>query len=341
MFSSRSVMCRLLTACLAVGLVNVDAPISADQSVDFQGYAEWRHGDDLIVDGQRVVWQPQAKFKGDKTATSFVTIPLGYEVSGKGMRQRDGRIVARELEAKPNGVALFEPDLKQSMADVERQWLTAGVAFHTDEDGKELPIGRLRTTGPDVDRVRRVATRLTPRYLNAKDFRVYVVENKDWNAFAAPNGMIVVHDALLQATSDDELAIVLGHELAHATHEHSRREFKKGMLVQLLALGIVVGTEQIDNKKARAVLQLATVFGFMAWKNGYSRGAEDQADRVGLRYVYEAGYNVETGPTLWRRFAGKYGNDNAVVNFFFGSHSRSLTRALHLEAEIALNYSGW
>ena len=89
-----------------------------------------------------------------------------------------------------------------------------------------------------------------------------------------------------------------------------------------------------------AVLQLATVFGFVAWQSGYSRGAEGQADRVGLRYVYEAGYNGGTGPRLWHRFAEKYGNDNAVVNFFFGSHSRSLTRAAHLDAEIALNYSG-
>ncbi len=346
--SSRFTPLPLLAAFVVTLCVSPGPRVSAEQTstapreqnVDVQGYAEWRHGDDLIVDGQRVNWTAGARFKGDKTATSFATIPLGYEVNGKGVRQSDGRIVARELEAKPNGVALFEPDLRQSMADVERQWLMAGAAFQTDSEGKEQQIGRLHTTGPDVDRVRRVATRLTPRYLDAKNFRVYVVENKDWNAFAAPNGMIVVYDALLQATTDDELAIIVGHELVHATHEHSRREFKKSMLVQLLALGIVVGTEKIDNTKARAVLQLATVFGFVAWQSGYSRGAEDQADRVGLRYVYEAGYNVGTGPRLWHRFAEKYGNDNAVVNFFFGSHSRSLTRAAHLDAEIALNYSG-
>lgn len=312
---------------------------SHEDTVDVDGYAEWRHGDALIVDGQRVVWSPKAKFKGDKKATSFATIPLGYEVSGEGVRLPDGRIEAREIEAKPNGVALFETDVKASMTEVEDEWLRAGMAFDTNSDGREVRIGRLSTTGPDVDRVRRIATRLTPGYLNPKDFRVYVVQNKDWNAFAAPNGMIVVYDALLRATDDDELAIVMGHELVHATHEHSRKEFKKGMIIQLLALGVAAGTETLDNKKAREVLQLATVFGMLAWKNGYSRGAEDQADRVGLRYVYEAGYDVRKGPRLWNRFAEKYGDQNAVVNFFFGNHSRSLARAKNLDAEIQLNYS--
>ena len=60
---------------------------------------------------------------------------------------------------------------------------------------------------------------------------------------------------------------------------------------------------------------------------------------MGLRYVYEAGYDVRKGPRLWNRFAEKYGDQNAVVNFFFGNHSRSLARAKNLDAEIQLNYS--
>ena len=309
-----------------------------DDPVKFSGYAEWRQNDALIVDGQRVAWSPAAKFKGDKRATNFASIPPGYEVSGKGMRLADGRIEAIELEAKPNGSALFEADVKQSMTEVESTWITAGKAFESSSDGKSKDIGRLYTSGPDVARVRRITTRLTPAYLNPNSFRTYVVENKDWNAFAAPNGMIVVYNSLLRATDDDELAIVLGHELVHATHEHSRREFRTGMWLQLLALGVVAGAEKIDSKKAREVVQLAALFTAMTWRNGYSRNAEDQADRVGLRYCYEAGFDVRRGPPLWNRFAAKYGDQNVVVNFFFGNHSRSRARARSLELEIALNY---
>jgi len=112
------------------------------------------------------------------------------------------------------------------------------------------------------------------------------------------------------------------------------------MLVQLLAIGVVAGAEGIDSKKTRQIVQLGALFTAMAWRNGYSRNAEDQADRVGLRYCYEAGFDVHRGPRLWNRFAERYGDQNAAVNFFFGNHSRSIARATSLELEIALNYSG-
>jgi hypothetical protein len=65
---------------------------------------------------------------------------------------------------------------------------------------------------------------------------------------------------------------------------------------------------------------------------------EDQADRVGLRYAYEAGYDITKGPRLWNRFAKKYGEGNKVANFFFADHSQSAARATKLEKEIAYNY---
>jgi hypothetical protein len=76
----------------------------------------------------------------------------------------------------------------------------------------------------------------------------------------------------------------------------------------------------------------------MAWTNGYGRDLEDQADRVGLRYVYEGGFDAARGPQLWKRFAKKYGDGNKVANFFFANHSRSSARAANLEREVALNY---
>jgi hypothetical protein len=76
----------------------------------------------------------------------------------------------------------------------------------------------------------------------------------------------------------------------------------------------------------------------MAWSNGYGRNLEDQADRVGLRYAYEAGYDITKGPRLWNRFAKRYGEQGKVANFFFSDHSQSSARAAKLEKEIAFNY---
>lgn len=157
---------------------------------------------------------------------------------------------------------------------------------------------------------------------------------------AAPNDSIYVFSGLLKDMDDDEVAIVLGHELAHATHEHSRKSFKKTMLIQLAALGVVaVAEESIKDQNKRAVLQVATLLGASAWVSGYGRAHEDQADRVGLRYASEGGYDVNKGPGLWNRFAEKYGNSSKFINFFFGDHSVAEARSRNLAREIALNYA--
>ena len=94
----------------------------------------------------------------------------------------------------------------------------------------------------------------------------------------------------------------------------------------------------IDDDTKQAIVGLVVVAGASAWQKGYGRGMEDQADRVGLRYAYEAGYDVMKGPRLWNRFAKKYGEGNKVANFFFSDHSQSGARNKKLEREIAFNY---
>jgi Zn-dependent protease with chaperone function len=165
-----------------------------------------------------------------------------------------------------------------------------------------------------------------------------VVDNKEWNAMAAPNGSIYVFSGLLKDLDDDEVAVVLGHELAHATHEHSRKQFKKTLLIQLGAAAVAVGAQAIDDTAQRVALQAVAVIGATAWTSGYGRSHEDQADRVGLRYAYEGGYDVSKGPGLWVKFAKKYGEGNKLVNFFLSDHSQSLVRAKNLQREIGYNY---
>jgi Zn-dependent protease with chaperone function len=311
-------------------------PVVAADDVRLDGYAEWLRHAALIVDGQRVVPAAGARLKGART---FNSIPLGHEVKVKGRRQPDGSVLAREIDVKPNGRALFEGELRSAFDEREQLYRERRRVFDTDEKGRITEdYGRLLEAGPPVERVRRITRRIVPEYLDPQGFRVYVVDNKEWNAMAAPNGSIFVYNGLLADLDDDEIALVLGHELVHATHEHSRKQFKKEIVVQLAALGVVAGAQAIDDKAARIGLQALTVVGALAWKNGYGRSHEDQADRVGMRYAYEGGYAVTKGPALWRRFARKYGEGNRLVNFFFSDHSQSLARARNAERELALNY---
>ena len=303
------------------------------------GYAEWWRNGLLVVDGQRVRLGASGRFKGPKGLRSFADIPLGYEVKVKGHRVEGGVLEADEVVARENGTALFEQDLRSAFDVMERRYVADRRMYDEDDNGKRQDFGRLYTSGPQVDRVRRITQRLVPGYLERRDFRVYVVDNKEWNAMAAPNDSIYVFSGLLADMDDDEVAIVLGHELAHATHEHSRKGFKKTMLIQLAALGVVaVAEESVKDQNKRAVLQVATLLGASAWASGYGRSHEDQADRVGLRYASEGGFDVQKGPQLWNRFAEKYGNSSKFVNFFFGNHSVAQDRSRNLTREIALNY---
>jgi len=307
-----------------------------EEKVD--GYAEWHAGNCVVADGQKVCPAPQSRFKGGGQAKDIASVPLGYELKAKGRRLGDGSLLADEIEAKPNsGKALFEKEVRTATDEAETRAKTLG-RFVQGEGAKEQTIGKLYESGPYVERVRGIVDSLLPPYLHPEDVRIYVIENKEWNAFAMGNYSIYVFTGLLDDMDDDEVAIVLGHELVHATHEHTRKEMKRQMWVQLLAAGLVGASETIEDKNKRAVAQLVTVLGATAYASGYSRDMEDQADRVGLRYAYEAGYDISKGPRLWNRFAKKYGEGSKVANFFFGDHSRSAARATKLEKEIAFNY---
>ncbi len=335
-------MSRWGSTALGLALLTLAAPAGAAapqaKEEKVEGYAEWRVGDLLVVDGQRVSLPPGAKFKGKGEAKSFASIPLGYEVEAKGLRQASGLLVAKEVEAKPNGSAMFEKEVRSLTDEAESEARRAGAFLQSGANGRTESIGRLYEDGPDVERVQAIMGALIPPYMDPESVRCYVIDNPEWNAFAMGNFSIYVFRGLLDDMDDDEVAIVLGHELAHATHEHTRRQFKKQMWIQLAAAGVLGASGEIEDGKTRAVVQLLAVFGAAAWSNGYGRNLEDQADRVGLRYAYEAGFDISKGPRLWNRFAKRYGEEGKVANFFFSNHSLSRQRAVHLERELALNY---
>ena len=206
-------------------------------------------------------------------------------------------------------------------------------------DGKTASMGKLHESGPEYDRAKGIVDRLLPPYVPQESVRVYVVDNDEWNAMAMGNYSIYVFSGIMRDFDDDELALVIGHELTHASHEHSRKQQKRGLWTGIAAAGaqVLVGTQLEGGEREAA--SILTGLGAAAFANGYSRDQEDQADRVGMRYAYEAGYDVSKGPEVWQRFAEKYGETGKTQNILFGDHSRASVRAAALEREIALNYA--
>jgi Zn-dependent protease with chaperone function len=328
----------LLVAVLAIGLIAGTGHGAAQDplAVKLDSYAEWKQAGALVVDGQRVTVDRSTTWKGK--FSTIDAVPIGYEVRVAGVRQPSGAVLAHEMDVRPNGNALFESEVQQGTNELEGLWLKNRAAFEADGKGRKIAIGDVQEAGPRVERVRYLVNRLAPPYVDRNKLRVYVIENKEWNAMAMGNGALWVFSGIMDDMSDGELAIVMGHELAHYTHEHSRRQMRKGMWVQMGSLAALAAAEAIDSGGLRALAQIGSAVGFGAWMNGFGRDLEDQADRVGLRYAHQAGFNVSQAPGVWQRFLEKYGDHNKVTNFFFSDHSTAAARRKNLEQELRFNY---
>jgi Zn-dependent protease with chaperone function len=327
---------RTLTALVSIlGLFVSYA--AAGNSVKVSGYLDFRKPGYLIVDAQRIQVTDHTPMRG--RVKHPADIPIGYQVIVQGSRAADGTIVAGEIETHSNGTSYFENQVLAGTNQAETAYLQAKQVTEQGADGKMVSIGALHDSGPKVERAHAIVNRLLPSYVDPKKVRVYVVDNKEWNAMAMANYSIYVYDGLMNDMDDDELAIVLGHELTHATYEHSSKQASKSTFGGIAGEVATIGSGFIKNDAGRKVAQEATALSVTTFGNAYSREYEDQADRVGLRYVYEAGYDYRKAPALWDKFAKKYGDQDKVTNFFFGNHSVSTKRAQALRGEIAHNYS--
>jgi peptidase M48-like protein len=241
---------RILSPILMVPFLT-SAPAMAASVVKVAGYLDYKKPNALIVDGQRLQFGPKTRFSGSGVKT-IDAIPLGYEVKGEGNRDSYGAIVATKIEAKPNGTAMYESDVMAGTNHAESTWVSAGAIVEQGSDGQMHSMGALKTKGPEVDRARRIVDRLLPAYVNPKAVRVYVVENKEWNAMAMANFSIYVFTGIMADLNDDELAIVLGHELTHAAYEHSRRQAQKSMYTGIGGSIAALGASKLSPGIARA-----------------------------------------------------------------------------------------
>jgi metalloendopeptidase OMA1, mitochondrial len=160
-------------------------------------------------------------------------------------------------------------------------------------------------SGPEVEMVRRVATRLaaaTGTAGNGFDWQESLIRDDQVNAFCLPGGKIVVYTGILPvAGNDDALATVLGHEMAHATSRHGAQRVLQQNLAQTAMTGIAVSLSDMDYDKQRAVmgaLGAGAQFGVLM---PFGREHESEADHVGLIYMARAGYDPQESIRFWER----------------------------------------
>ena len=152
-----------------------------------------------------------------------------------------------------------------------------------------------------------------------------LVQDKNVNAFCMPGGKIVVYEGLLPITQNEaSLAVVLGHEIAHAVAYHSAEQMSKQIKQQygtqiasgvLSALGMGTNTLSIAQIIAQQGLQFRNL--------KYSRDHETEADRMGLIFAAMAGYDPNVAVSFWQRMAASGGSSTAE---FLSDHPSDATR---------------
>lgn len=143
-----------------------------------------------------------------------------------------------------------------------------------------------------------------------------LVQDKQVNAWCLPGGKIVVYEGILPVTQDEaSLAIVLGHEVAHAVAKHSaerlsnayKEQYGAAALSALLSgAGLSQGTQQL--------IALGKSLGDQLFTSGFSRKQESEADHMGLIFAAMAGYDPQVATAFWQRMASLGSNSNSLFS---------------------------
>lgn len=188
-------------------------------------------------------------------------------------------------------LALADPQLKELAEEFEQQILESPLVIHDPQLN---------------DYIRSLGRKLTANsHHEDSAFNFYVINNPEINAFAGPGGNIVINSGLiLTSESESELAAVMAHEISHVTQAHIYRSlqrtknYKMPMIASALA-SIALG---IVNPALGGGLFAASLSGFNQDIISFTRSNEQEADRIGIRLLYNSGYNPQGMVNFFEKF---------------------------------------
>ncbi|MCW3124225.1 MAG: family peptidase [Flavipsychrobacter sp.] len=192
----------------------------------------------------------------------------------------------------------------------------------------------------DVARVNRVGAKLTAavaQYLssvnksdliNGYQWEFNLVNNSEVNAWCLPGGKIVVYTGILPLMqSDADLAVVMGHEIAHAVLKHGNERMSDQLLVQYggEALSVMLSSKPAETQALfNSAYGVSTTLGVLA----FSRKQESEADEFGLYFMAMANYDPNNAVTFWQRMAAQSTSSTPV---FLSTHPSDETRIQNIK----------
>jgi predicted Zn-dependent protease len=216
------------------------------------------------------------------------------------------------------------------------------LSLSTQQYSEFMKSAKLSTNAENTAMVRRVGQNLATAvtaYLKAAgmqdDLQYYkwqfnLVQSNEVNAWCMPGGLICVYEGILPVTKDEaSLAIVLGHEIAHAVARHSAEQMSTKMKQQygVQTLGSLASVLGIGSS-AVSVGQAIAAQGLNFANLKYSRNHESEADHMGLIFAAMAGYDPQVAVSFWQRMSQLSGNKPAE---FLSDHPSDATRIRQIQ----------
>ncbi|MEM0964734.1 MAG: M48 family metallopeptidase [Verrucomicrobiota bacterium] len=180
-----------------------------------------------------------------------------------------------------------------------------GMGLSTFEDIKQT--SPLITSGRNYEMIQRVGQRIVDTLgsdFAGTDWEFIYIDDEQVNAFALPGGKIAIYDGLFDVIdSEDELAFIVGHEVAHVTARHSNQRLSQAMVIAGIGIGVGVAFDDLDRSEKQLVLAAYGIGSTVGMALPYSRLHEREADFIGQLYMARAGYNPAVAPGIWIKMA--------------------------------------
>jgi hypothetical protein len=324
-----------------------------------KGVLESYEGDVAYIDGRKVTIDASTKMecagKTDCGCTkgmlylAFSELEPGDFLSVKGEADANGDILANNIEVCQNLFTKRDEELRNIVAN---SYDAKGMLSVTNPPGLTLPPNSLSQGDISIGAfkyklyndiqlqgyVNLIGRKVLPAYVKTPEyqekhkieFRFYVIDNNIPNAFAFPNGMVFVNSGLLRLIENEaQLAVVLGHEVAHITHEHGverlkNNEYMDSELVKSASRMFLKNLFPDEKSTGNSSVVKGIGEAVIATKpsdlsNLFNPKFEAQADRVGLYYAFAAGYDIRESANFWRLMKATTSNSGfteAIKNDF-------------------------
>lgn len=233
---------------------------------------------------------------------------------------------------RPGAVGI---DRQQSMMVSSAEVNASAVKAYQQITAEAAKKGQLNTDAAQLERIRRVSQRLIPQTASFRadapgwQWEVNLISAKDVNAWVMPGGKIAFYTGLLDKLqpSDDEIAAIMGHEIAHALREHGRERASQAMAqgIALSVLGVLTGVSQSGMDLTQLVLNVT-----LNLPN--SREHETEADRIGVELAARAGYDPRAAIAVWEKMSKLGGGKSPEI---LSTHPALTTRIADLRVYAA------